>query len=229
MAITDFLKKQLERMVFGRSGQGYIRNGYGWAYPGTFGRSPRSAIDYAQELGDGTNSDIVMSCVHWLMTNIQEPPMMLYRLGDREQEEQPVERHPLLDLLDTPNPYYDGQLLLSATELSYVVDGNAYWALVRSGAGRVVEIWWVPHWLIEPRWPEDGEQFISHYDYKPGQTNLRLEPEDVIHFRFGLDPSNQRKGLSRLKTVMRELFSDAEAANYTAALLRNGAVPGLTI
>ena len=219
MAVREFLRKQLQTMIFGRSG-GLSR----WLA----GTLPRTNINYAREMGDGTRSDIVMGNVHWLMTNIQEPPAMMSRRV-RRGEKQPVEQHPLLDLLETPNPAYDGALLKAATELSYVVDGNAYWILIRSAAGRVVEIWWAPHWMVEPRWPRDGSQFISHYNYKTGVLPIRLSPDDVVHFRFGLDPDNQRKGLSRLKSVMRELFTDAEAANWTAALLRNGAAPGVVI
>ena len=35
-------------------------------------------------------------------------------------------------------------------------------------AGRVVELWYVPHWTIKPEWPQDGSVFISHYLYSPG-------------------------------------------------------------
>ena len=219
MAVREFLRKQMQAMIFGRTG------GNRWPFAALL---PRTRIDYASEMGDGTRSDIVMGNVHWLMTNIQEPPIAMSRRA-QDGDEQPVERHPLLDLLESPNPAYDGAILLAATELSYIVDGNAYWLLVRSGAGRVVEIWWVPHWMIEPRWPRDGSEFISHYRYTPGSVPINLDPEDVVHFRFGLDPDNQRKGLSRLKTVMRELFTDSEAANWTAALLKNGAAPGVVI
>ena len=218
MAIREFLTKQLSQMLFGRTT-------FRFPFPGY---APRSKINYARELGDGTSSDIVMSNVHWLMTTVNEPPVMLYR-RNAERAYQPVDTHPVLDLLESPNPHYDAGILLSATELSYIVDGNAYWVIIRSAAGRPVELWWAPHWMIEPRWALDGSDYISYYQYRTGAEPIRLDPEDVVHFRFGLDPDNQRKGLSRLKAVMRELFTDAEAANWTAALLRNGGVPGVVI
>jgi HK97 family phage portal protein len=57
---------------------------------------------------------------------------------------------------------------------------------------------------------------------------VRLAREDVIHFRNGIDPYNQRLGMSPLRSVLREVYTDIEAANYSAALVRNmGAVPAL--
>ena len=115
-------------------------------------------------------------------------------------------------------------------EMSYTVDGNAYALIVRNNAGRPAQLWWVPHWMMEPAWDAAGSEFLTHYEYSPpGQRTIRLEPEEVLHFRFGFDPNNPRKGLSPLRTVMRELFTDAEAANYTASLLRNGAVPSIIV
>ena len=210
--------KALRSMVFSRG-----RNPWRMSFlPGT-------RISYEREVGDGTSSDIVMGNIHWLMTTIQEPPLLIAR-RDADGMDEPLDQHALLDLLEMPNPYYDFGLLMAATELSYAVDGNAYWLLIRSAAGRVVEIWWAPHWTMEPCRAVSSEAFISHYEYQPeGRAKMMIDPEDVVHFRFGLDPDNPRKGLSRLKTVLRELYTDAEAANWTSALLRNGAVPSSII
>ena len=101
--------------------------------------------------------------------------------------------------------------MLMALIVDYVTAGNAYWLKIRSRTGRVVQLWWAPQSLIEPRWPTDGSRFISHYDYRAGAMPVRISPEDIIHFRFGLDPANPRKGLSPLASVLREIFTDDEA------------------
>ena len=109
----------------------------------------------------------------------------------------------------------------------YFVDGNAYWLKIRNRAGRVVEYWWAPQWTVEPK--GDEKTFITHYEYQPGTEPQIILPEDVIHFRFGLDADNPRKGRSQLKSVLREVYTDDEAANFTASLLRNMGVPGLMV
>ena len=210
--------KQMSQMIFGRTASG---------------RSPlflpRTQIDYEREVGDGTKSDIVMAGVHWLMGAFPEAPVILNRLTSDGSPE-PVLIHDFLALLKRPNPYYSGEQLWMGVEMSYTVDGNAYALIVRNNAGRPAQLWWVPHWMMEPAWDAAGSEFLTHYEYSPpGQRTIRLEPEEVLHFRFGFDPNNPRKGLSPLRTVMRELFTDAEAANYTASLLRNGAVPSVIV
>jgi phage portal protein BeeE len=43
---------------------------------------------------------------------------------------------------------------------------------------------------------------------------------------MGLDPRNTRKGFSSLRPLLREIFTDDEAANFSASILRNMGVPG---
>ena len=50
-----------------------------------------------------------------------------------------------------------------------------------------------------------------------------------MHFRFGIDPLNDRLGISPLRTALRELYSDAQASRWTATALENMAMPGLIL
>jgi HK97 family phage portal protein len=121
-------------------------------------------------------------------------------------------------------------VLWAATILSWYIAGNAYWIKVKNRIGRPVELWWVPWWMIEPKSPDDGGEFLSHYLYKPGQGEAqRLELDDVVHFRDGMNPRDMRLGLSSLDGVIREIFVDLESSNFVASLLRNMGVPGVVI
>lgn len=189
----------------------------------------RTRYDYAREVGNGSNNSIVAACVLWICRTFPEAPVRVCTINSGG-EDTPVDNHPLKLLLDTPNPYYPGELLWSATLADRTITGNAYWIKVRSAQQRVVELWWVPSTMMEPKWPDDGSQFISHYEYKPGTDVLRLETKDVVHFRYQtFDPNNTRKGMSPIHSLMREIFTDDEAANYTAAMLRNVGVPPVVI
>jgi HK97 family phage portal protein len=188
----------------------------------------RTRFDYAREVGTGRGNAAVMACVLWFCRTFPEAPLRVSTL-DRKGQPQPDEQHPLKQLLDTPNPYYSGELLWYGTLADWMLTGNAYWLKVRSGAGRVIELWWVPSTMIEPKWPDDGSAYLSHYDYTPNAKPIRVETADVVHFRYGLDPQNTRKGLSPLASLFREVFTDDEAANYTASMLRNVGVPPVVI
>lgn len=188
---------------------------------------PRTGYDYGKEV-NGYQSAIIMACVNWIQRTFPEAPLYLRQRNQDGSWDDKFE-HPMLELLDTPNPFYDGLLLQGATVADYTIDGNAYWRKIRSGAKRVVQLWWIPSPLIEPKWGYNNTEYITHYEYSPGGIPEKILPEDIVHFRYGLDPNNIRKGLSPLKSLFREVFTDDEAANMTASLLKNLGVPGIVI
>lgn len=200
--------------------------GYGWA---NWNRQlGRTRYDYASQT-DPSTSAVVMACVLWICRTFPEAPLQILQ-DQPDDTQEPVRRHPLSELLKRPNQYYSGILLWYATLTDWLTTGNAYWVKVRSGAGRVVELWWVPQHMMQPRWPADGSVFLSHYEYRPDGLNVvKVDVEDVVHFRYGIDPDNVRKGLSPLASLMREVFTDDEAANFTSSILKNMGVPSVVL
>jgi len=191
---------------------------------------PNTSFDYLRAVGDGRSSTVIMAVAHWIARTFPEAPARVQQVN-AEGIAKLLLGHPCQQLLDRPNPYYSGINLWNATLLDLVVDGNAYWLKARSALGRPVELWYVPSWMIEPKFPDDGSAFLTHYDYTPdpGKKAIQVPPEDVVHIRQGIDRSNTRKGCSPLKALAREVFTDDEAANFTASLLRNLGIPGVII
>ena len=189
-------------------------------------RMPRTGFDYESQV-NGRQSAIIMACVRWIQRTYPEAPLQLKKYNKDSWEK--VQSHPLIDLLNSPNQYYDGLLMQSALVADFALSGNAYLRKIRSGAGRPVELWWIPSTMIEPRWPWDNSEYLTHYEYYPGGASVKIAPSDIVHFRDGLDPNNTRKGISALQSLFREVFTDDEAANMTATLLKNLGVPGLVI
>ena len=193
----------------------------------------RTAIRYDREVTPAANS-IVVACVRWVQRVFSEAPMMLQQWLEDRAEWEDIHVDELLLLLERPNPYYNGTALWKATIADLMLSGTSYWIRVRSQTGRVVQLWWAPESIVTPKGdPNDPTVFISYYEYAPstnrGSTPTRLRVEDVIQFRDGIDPTNVRKGLSGMKALLREIFTDDEAANMTASLLRNMGVPGVII
>jgi HK97 family phage portal protein len=165
------------------------------------------------------------ACIRFACDTFPEAPIEVRRLeGDKPV---PIPGHALTQLLRRPNPYYPGLTLWAGTMLSLIVDGNAYWVKAFSQGGKLSELWYVPHWRMRPRWPNSGAEFISHYTYNVNGQERDYPPDEVVHFRLGLDPhSDGRKGLSRVKAILQEVLTDAEAAVAAHALMRTRGIPG---
>lgn len=205
---------------------------------------PATDIKYADKVGDGLGSSVLAGPLHWLMRNFPQAPPVVERL--RRDEWTALPTHPLLTLLEEPNAFYGGRELWMASVLELAF-GNAYWLKLRNAQGELIGLWWVPSSTMRPRWPRDGSVFISHYEYRPGGTRgplgfdvnmtvmdrggegMKIPVEDVVHLRFGLDPRNSRLGLSQLGALMREIYTDDEAANFSSVILQNLGILGVVI
>jgi HK97 family phage portal protein len=204
---------------------------HGGRVPFLSGLLRRTRFDYRKEVGDCLDSSVVTAPAMWIGRALPEAELKVKR-KDAKGNETEADNHPMLALIQTPNPFYGDIALWMATIVSFVITGNAYWLIMRNSYGQPAELWFVPSWNIEPCWPQDGSEFIRHYHYRPGGSSgetFHIRPEDVVHFRHGINPRNLRMGLSPLEGVIREIFIDLESSNFVASLLRNMGVPGVVI
>lgn len=191
-------------------------------------------FDYGQAVGDGLDSSLVSPVLCWKMRTFPEAPAVVQELEDEQwrtlrQSHGNTRVRPLMDLLARPNPFYDGRILWMATCLDFTF-GEAFWLKIRNPIGEVIQLWWVPRGLIEPWAAPGGRDFITHYLYHAGGgPPIIVAPRDVVHFRFGMDPRNIRRGFSQLAAIMREVYTDEQACAFTASILRNLGVIGVII
>jgi HK97 family phage portal protein len=233
-------------MTFGQFFRGTIRA----LTQMVFGRWPRSRAffgslpderNYAGIVGDGRGSALLMSCVSWVVNAFTQMRPMVVQIADEDElSAEQVVGHEMTRLFRRPTfdpvlgrSYYTWMTMIAGVLVSFIVDGNGYLLKVRGagGSGRPVQLWYRPHSMMEPIGdPDQPTTFIAYYDYCPDGTNhYPIRVEDVIHLRDGLDPDNPRKGLSKVKTLLREIYTDEEAARWTSSLLRNHALPGLIL
>lgn len=216
--------QQMSSFVFGGRS-----SSYGWRV-----FLNRTRIDYSTAINDPFGNSIVVAVVGWIARTFPEAPVEITREapggGGRERVARSVAGPgAMLRLLERPNRYYSGVLMMMAVVVDLYCTGNAYIVKVRNGSGRVVELWPIPKRFIRPDWPDDGSVFISRYIYTVDGVEYEIPEADVIHIRDGIDPNNPRLGLSKLASLLREIYTDDEAANFSAALLTNLGVPGVVI
>lgn len=190
---------------------------------------PNTKIDFAKHVGDGQGSNVFMAPILWIWrASIEARVGVLTKTKDSQELD---EDHELAKLLRNPNPFMSGVTMMLAILISWFTDGNVYLLKARDGTKAVRRLWYVPHWMMEPKSnPDDASDFISYYCYRPGgAAEHELEPSEVVHLKCGVDPRDIRKGFSHMKMLLREIFNDDESANFVAALLLNGGVPGIII
>lgn len=175
-------------------------------------------------------NSIVAACLAWGTRNFRQAHLTLLRETKPKVYEQ-VTGHPALALLKRPNQQYSAKTLWLGVYLSYQLDGNGYVVKIRNarGHGLPVELYYVPHWAMRPVYTPGSANWIDYYEYTFEGRYMRFAPEDVIHFKNGVDPSNPRLGYAPLKAALLEVFTDEEAGRFTAALLKNMGVPGIVI
>jgi phage portal protein BeeE len=191
----------------------------------------RSELADAIALTDPSANSAVMACVGWVMDVWPEAPIGVYKTprgGDRENAklvESPAGKlgiRTLQDIFRKPCDEQSADQLWKSTAFALKIDGNAYWLKIRGNYKEVVGFRYVPYHLIYPWWPRGGEVYIQEYRYCPdGGAYDPIDPADVVHFRDGIDKRNTRKGISKLKSALTEIFTDDELARYTAAMAYN--------
>jgi HK97 family phage portal protein len=189
---------------------------------------PSARFDWEVEAGNLWQNSIVALAIAWLGDRFSRPRMHVSKIA-RNGDYVPQGRHDLVDVWNRPNKHYGRRTLEKAVGLSLKVDGNAYLYKVRDRLGRIVELWWVPHYRIFPTWPSDGTVFIDGYRIQLDTAVYWLPASEIVHIRDGIDPLNERLGLAAVKANLREAVTVNLESSYTGSLLKNGAVPGIAI
>lgn len=198
-------------------------------------------------------SALVAAGVTWLANTLPEPDLLVKKnfqrkRGGKKRDDDVIEKHPFYKLMDEPNPEDTGSDLWKSFAYSWIIKGNVYFIKIRNDQGAVIRLYYEPHFTIRARWVNDkqGEYIpasrsrsvqsvkrddsptlrINYYEVSRDGYRFRIEPADVVHFKDGIDPFNTRYGLSRIQTIMREIYGDSAVASYAADLLGgNGVIP----
>lgn len=209
-----------------RSGQSHLFTG-GLSGLSLYG--PRTDINYASEVGNPMDNSIVASCMRWKSTNWPQARPVVKR--DKRGGE-PVNEfdHPIVQLLQNPNPFYDGRLMLEGALQDYELDGTGFLQVVYGAYNLPVELYWLPTESMTPIYTADGSEWIRYWEYTAGGKVKKLAPDEVLVWRQGLDRSTGgRKGYSPFKAGIAEAYGDNEARNTVNTILRNRAQMGTMI
>ena len=136
--------------------------------------------------------------------------------------------HPLVRLLNNPNPFMSRGQMWGTVVMDRALAGNAYLLKARvSGGpmqGAVGELW-----RLRPdrvKIIPDPKTFISGYEYRVGNETILLPPEDVLHFRTR-NPLNDYYGMPPLMAIAGRIDIDEYQKGFLRSFFQRGGVgPG---
>ena len=206
------------------------RGGGGGFYPIRATQIPSARFNWLAEAGDFRQNPVVALGLDWITRNATSVPLELW-IKTKYGEDVQLEGHPLLDLIQNPNPIYSGHALLSATIIDTLCVGNGFWSIVPNAGGRVAELYWLDGRYMAPDFPVDGSQYLNCWKYIPAGTGRPeiFDPEQIVDFKKGIDPWNDRLGYSPLLACCREVALISMIAGYTASILKNVGVTNMVI
>ena len=143
-------------------------------------------------------------------------PLKLYTKQDEE-----IEQHPILDLLNTVNDEWNKSDLWRYTELSLFVYPAAYWQKIRIGK-KPRELFFVNAGTMKVNAGAGGIQSFSKLD-----GSITFPREDIVYFRGAYDPKSDLTGVALASWASIAAMSENNADIYLNAFFANGAVPPL--
>lgn len=171
----------------------------------------------------------VSACSTKLQLTFPEPPL----LAGYEEEGRfiPDHSHPISALLRQPNQDMGMVEFLQFAITYNPIGGNCYIWKQRSASGKVVALYPFSDLQVTPiAGRNTSEGFVRHYEFDPGDGNVTIIPkEDMIHWKWMVDPEYPYKGIGAIALSAREVDKDNEATAYIFALLKNNAVPPLVV
>jgi HK97 family phage portal protein len=186
---------------------------------------PGSSKDWARVAGDLGLNSIVAVGIDWYVRNLPQATLKYYRPVDSQQAD--TEDHPVLKLIAQPDPTITAGLFWGWVIQDYKLFGNTYLKKIRGTSGTVTALQYLPQDMVRP--VGNGLQPLTHYVYTTDGRSFQIPLEDIIHIRYGREPSDIRLGRSPIQAVLREIATDNTASSTAWGLLSNGATPSLIV
>lgn len=136
--------------------------------------------------------------------------------------------HPVVRLLNNPNPYMSGGQLWATVSMDLDLAGNAYVLKARGALGNVMELWRLRPDRVKILAGDmsKGEPFIKGFEYKVGQAVVVFPYEDVIQFKTQ-SPYDDYYGMPPLMPIMGRIAIDGYMQGFLRVFFeRGGTGPG---
>lgn len=188
--------------------------------------TPRNFEAFARE--GYQKNDIVFACIEKIAVACAGIKWEAYnkRLGGKDVE---LESHPILDLLNNPNPMEGGAQFMEAVVAFYMLTGNTFIESFRPRPNHPpMELWPVRPDLMKIVPGPKG--YPAKYIYKTSESERSWDVNpvtlkaDIMHMK-SFHPLNIWWGMSPLEAALYSLDQSNSGNKWNLALLQNSATP----
>lgn len=165
----------------------------------------------------------VYACVSKIAEKVSSTRFQLFQILNSKGDIKELIVHPVLDLINKPNPFQTKTQFLQTTIINRKLTGNAFWFLVRGDNGKVKELW-----NLRPdkmTIVSDPVNFIKAYKFTKNDGSVEIfEPKDIVHFKYP-SPLDPYMGLSPIKPAAIRIDVEEFATTYQRDFFINNARP----
>ena len=147
-----------------------------------------------------------------------------------------IDEHPLLQLLEKPNPAETRYDLFYGTQAYKDLDGNSFWYLAREGKdgkGEIREIYNLKSDRVKLVIDETNPLKVFGYWYtQPNGEKIPFKPEEILHQRM-FNPNAPHpfphRGMGIVQASAYAIDTDNESRKWNLAFFRNAARPDVVL
>lgn len=179
--------------------------------------------DYQQLADEGYQKNVIVyRCVNLITRGISSIPWLLY------QDDDEVESHPILDLLNRPSPRQAGSTFIESIIGHLLLSGNAYIQAVFNGLNQPCELYPLRPDRMKVIPHETGDVRGYEYTVDGIRTYFDCDPEKgpvpVLQLK-NFHPLNDWYGMSPIEAAARSIDQHNVVAEHNLSLLQNGGRP----
>jgi HK97 family phage portal protein len=172
---------------------------------------------------------VVFSCVTKLARALSSVDLHLYD-RTRQGKLRKIDRHDVLDLINTPNAAWSGRQFIEKLAMQYLIGGNAFVLANNGDEAAPTELWLLPPQYVTVD-ASGGRMLPSAYKYQSGQTSPTVYPVNQVTGRSALlhlrtvNPLDEWHGLPPLAAAAHGVDIFNAGQDWNKALLQNEGRP----
>lgn len=163
----------------------------------------------------------LFAVVSKISNGIADVQWHLYDQKDTDKRKE-ITKHPVLDLLDRPNPFQTGAEFMELANCYLELTGECFILKFFTTLNQPAQLWIRPPQMFDV--VPDPEKYIAGYVYKVGQEKIPLEVNQVMHIKMP-NPDNPYRGVGLVQALSVDLDTEDFASRWNRNFFYNEGRP----